>query len=69
MEYTSGLEPCHARLVGRLFNQFGYGLAFQKNSPYTDIFSMEILKLRQENFMSLLYQKWFSGICIEGDCN
>ncbi len=67
MEYASGVRPCYSALVGRIFNQFGYGLALKKNSPYTDLFSVEILKMRQVNFMETLHTKWFKGTCVTTD--
>ncbi len=64
LEYNNNRKPCLTTMVGRLFNQFGYGLALAKHSPYTDMFSLQVLKLRQEGFMDLLYKKWFGGACI-----
>jgi polypeptide N-acetylgalactosaminyltransferase/glutamate receptor 2/ionotropic kainate glutamate receptor 2 len=37
----------------------GYGLAFPQNSPYTDVISEEILKLRESGFLDKLKNEWF----------
>ncbi|KAK2146937.1 hypothetical protein LSH36_578g01076 [Paralvinella palmiformis] len=66
LEYAANQLPCHVKTVGRLFHQFGYGLGLQKNSPYLDLFSLEVLKLRQNGFLNTLYAKWVtSGVCDE----
>ncbi len=68
LEYVNNMDPCLTTLVGRVFNKFGYGLALPKYSPFTEMFSMQVLRLRQSGFMEQLYKKWFGGTCpvVEG---
>ena len=69
LEYAASQEPCVTEMVGRIFNQFGYALALRKHSPLTELFSYEILNLRQDGHMDQYYKKWFSGQCtlVEGE--
>ena len=64
LEYAAVNAPCKTAMIGKLFNNFGYGIAFRKNSPYRDIFSLQILKLRQRGELGSLRSKWFTGTCL-----
>ena len=63
LNYHAGQFPCHLQMVGNTFNPFGLGLAFRRDSRYTDSFNRAILKLQSEGFLSTLEDKWISGAC------
>ncbi|XP_033107654.1 glutamate receptor 1-like [Anneissia japonica] len=67
LDYEANIEPCDVRTVGRLFGKIGYGLGLARNSLYTEPFSLEILKLRQSDFMDGLQKRYFSGGCDGAD--
>ena len=65
LEYIASNKPCVTKTVGEIFNQFGYGIAFTKNSPFVEIFSLEILKMRENGSMEALKTRWISaGSCL-----
>ena len=35
-----------SQTVGRLFNRIGYGVALPKDSPFLEVFSSEVLRMR-----------------------
>ncbi|CBY11076.1 unnamed protein product [Oikopleura dioica] len=52
-------EPCDLRLSqGRLVGKFGFGLGFKKNSNLTNLFSVGILRMRENLEITELYEKW-----------
>ncbi|XP_070561125.1 glutamate receptor ionotropic, kainate 2-like isoform X2 [Ptychodera flava] len=63
LEYAANKEPCDVQTVGRLFGKMGYGLGLPLHSHLTDIFSLEILKLRQSGYIEQLSNRYFTGIC------
>ncbi|XP_077998513.1 glutamate receptor ionotropic, kainate 2-like [Glandiceps talaboti] len=63
LEFAANKEPCDVQTVGRLFGKMGYGLGLPLHSPLTDIFSLEILKLRQSGYIEKLSNRYFTGIC------
>ena len=69
LEYASSLPPCHTETVGPIFHPLGYGLAFQRNSRYTDLMSQHILQLRESGRLDKLYDKWFRNNNTECDDN
>ena len=53
--------PCNKLVrIGRLITSTGYGLALRQGSPYSDVFSTAILKLRDRGIIEMLYNKWFT---------
>ena len=65
-EYETSTPPCTLRIVGNLFKQFGYGLALPKGSPYTEMFTLAILRLRSDGEIEKLIKTWLrSGQCSE----
>ena len=62
LDYAARRKPCIVTTVD-LFRKFGYGLAFPKGSPLTNIFSQEILKLREQAFMDDRHSNWFKAEC------
>ena len=68
LEYTINQQPCNTFILNDLFSPIGYGLAFPLNSPYTDVISEEILKLRESGFLDKLKNEWFihKGTCGNG---
>ena len=69
LEHASSLPPCHTETVGPIFHPLGYGLAFQRNSRYTDLMSQHILQLRESGGLDKLYDKWFRNNNTECDDN
>ena len=64
LEYVSSQAPCQVHMVGRFFNQFGYGLALQKGSPFTEQFTLAILKFRSNGLFDRLKKTWLNaGAC------
>ena len=51
--------------MGSLFNQAGYGIALQKNSPHLQAFSLQILKMRQDGILQNMKMKHIDS----GSCN
>lgn len=51
-------KQCDVVTVGGEFHKDGYGLGLRKGSPYTEEFSVAILKLRQEGFIENNIKKW-----------
>ncbi|EDV28929.1 uncharacterized protein TRIADDRAFT_18943, partial [Trichoplax adhaerens] len=49
---------CDVMTVGGEFHKDGYGLGLRKGSPYTQEFSVAILKLRQNGFIENRIKKW-----------
>ena len=45
----------------RVFGKFGYGFGLQKNSPFTHLFSINVLELRQKGYMETMKSKWLTG--------
>lgn len=65
LEFEATKEPCHTKTVGRLFHQFGYGIALQPSSPFNSLFTLAILKLRKSGVLEKLQTKWIkSGSCV-----
>ena len=52
-------KPCNTYILDDLFSPVGYGIGLPLNSPYTDVMSAEILKLREIGFVNKLKNKWF----------
>ncbi|XP_065844831.1 glutamate receptor 4-like [Oscarella lobularis] len=46
LNYHVNQPPCNSRLVGRVFNRRGYGIALPKGMPYQDEFNTAVLKLK-----------------------
>ena len=67
LEFAANQEPCNLITTEKLFENFGYGLALRKNSPFTEIFNLEILKYRQNGYLEGLSDLWFGGTCNLGD--
>ena len=65
MEYETQKAPCETITAGTLFNQVGYGVALQKNSPHLQAFSLQILKMRQDGTLERLKAKHIDS----GSCN
>ncbi|XP_077990845.1 glutamate receptor ionotropic, kainate 2-like [Glandiceps talaboti] len=63
LEYAASKPPCNIRTVGPVFAKIGYGIGLQYDSPYTEGFTLEILRLRQEGKIEQLNKKYFTGEC------
>ena len=48
----------NALLVCRFGNTYGYGFAFDRDSPYTPLFKMELFRLQNDFIISSLTHKW-----------
>lgn len=53
----------HYFVLLRVFGKFGYGFGLQKNSPFTHLFSINVLELRQKGYMETMKSKWLTGTC------
>ncbi|XP_022252835.1 glutamate receptor ionotropic, NMDA 1-like, partial [Limulus polyphemus] len=62
LDFAAQQEPCNTETIG-LFAPQNYGFGLQKDSPYEEKFSLGILKLKEEGFLEMLYERWFKGIC------
>ncbi|CAG5079796.1 Oidioi.mRNA.OKI2018_I69.PAR.g9373.t1.cds [Oikopleura dioica] len=65
-------EPCDLRLSqGRLVGKFGFGLGFKKNSNLTNLFSVGVLRMRENLEINQLYEKWIKqdGLDTPPKCN
>jgi len=47
----------------RVFGKFGYGFGLQKDSPFTQQFSVNVLELRQKGYIETLKSKWLMSAC------
>lgn len=65
LEYEASKRPCNKMTIGSIFNQFGYGIALRKNSPYLQAISLEVLQFRQNGFLERLTKKHINS----GSCN
>ncbi|XP_052810223.1 glutamate receptor ionotropic, kainate 2-like isoform X2 [Mya arenaria] len=50
---------CELTQVGGLLDSKGYGLAFPKDSPWTDLISREIIYFQETQQIQKLYDKWW----------
>ncbi|XP_036354915.1 glutamate receptor ionotropic, kainate 2-like isoform X2 [Octopus sinensis] len=50
---------CELMQVGGRLDSKGYGIATPRESPYRDLISDAILKLQEEQVITLLYNKWW----------
>ncbi|KAH3889063.1 glutamate receptor ionotropic, kainate 2-like isoform X2 [Dreissena polymorpha] len=50
---------CELTQVGGLLDSKGYGLAFPKDSPWTDLISREVIYFQENQEISKLYTKWW----------
>ena len=60
LEYFAGLKPCTARIIGRTFYKRGYGITMPKGVPYLEDFTLEILKLRDNGWITQKSVKWLT---------
>ena len=68
LEYIASNRPCTTRIASELFSQVGYGIAFPKNSPYVELFSLQLLKLRENGTVEALTKRWISsGSCLSDE--
>ncbi|XP_028411022.1 glutamate receptor ionotropic, kainate 2-like isoform X2 [Dendronephthya gigantea] len=65
LEYIINQKPCNTFILNDLFSPLGYGIGLPLNSPYKDLISREILKLRESGFLDKLKNEWFvhKGTC------
>ena len=59
MEYVANQHPWNTFVLNDLISPLGYGIGLPLNSPYKDIFSAEILKLRENGYLDKLKSEWF----------
>ncbi|XP_060574773.1 glutamate receptor ionotropic, kainate 2-like isoform X2 [Ruditapes philippinarum] len=50
---------CKLKQIGGLLDSKGYGLAFPKDSPWTDAISREIIFLQENQDIQKIYNKWW----------
>ncbi|CAB4001092.1 glutamate receptor 2-like [Paramuricea clavata] len=65
LDYAINQKPCNTFILNDLFSPLGYGIGLPLNSPYKDVISEEILKLRESGFLDKLKNEWFvhKGVC------
>ena len=64
VNYEITRPPCTVHTIGRLFHNFGYGLALPKGSPFTEKFTLAILKFRNNGVFERLADRWLkAGPC------
>ncbi|XP_078660207.1 glutamate receptor ionotropic, delta-2-like isoform X2 [Branchiostoma floridae x Branchiostoma belcheri] len=62
IKYLADRDPsCQLSVVEITTHNYGYGLAFQNGSQFTEVFSLAILKLQDSGRMDELRQKWWPG--------
>ena len=59
LDYAINQKPCNTFILNDLFSPLGYGIGLPLNSPYKDVISEEILKLRESGFLDKLKNEWF----------
>ena len=59
LEYIINQQPCNTFILNDLFAPLGYGIGLPLNSPYKDVISEEILKLRESGYLDKLKNEWF----------
>eukprot|EP00118_Oscarella_pearsei_P008471 m.43758 g.43758 ORF g.43758 m.43758 type:complete len:863 (+) comp33476_c0_seq5:58-2646(+) len=66
LEYAVSTSPgCNTRLIGRDFNEGGYGLGMRQREEYQKNFTVTLLQLRDEQVIAQIRNRWFeNGICL-----
>jgi ABC-type amino acid transport substrate-binding protein len=59
LEYTTSNVYCNLTLIGADFDKTAFGIAFQKNWLYKEVFNLNILSLRESGDLDELKRKWF----------
>eukprot|EP00118_Oscarella_pearsei_P017677 m.177288 g.177288 ORF g.177288 m.177288 type:complete len:384 (+) comp39158_c2_seq36:7626-8777(+) len=67
IEYESSLRPCNVTVVGKKFNDQGYGIAMPRGMPYLRELTIKILELRKEWIPKTVSEWTQSGECVVED--
>ncbi|GFG32677.1 hypothetical protein Cfor_04682, partial [Coptotermes formosanus] len=59
-------EDCRLLTVGSWYAMTGYGLAFNRNSKYVEMFSKRLLDFRENGDLERLRRYWMTGTCKPG---
>ncbi|XP_033610685.1 glutamate receptor ionotropic, NMDA 2B isoform X5 [Cryptotermes secundus] len=59
-------EDCRLLTVGSWYAMTGYGLAFNRNSKYVQMFSKSLLDFRENGDLERLRRYWMTGTCKPG---
>jgi ABC-type amino acid transport substrate-binding protein/ABC-type branched-subunit amino acid transport system substrate-binding protein len=59
LEYATSNIYCNLTLIGADFDKSAFGIAFQKNWLYQEVFNLNILSLRESGDLDELKRKWF----------
>ena len=59
-------EDCRLLTVGSWYAMTGYGLAFQRNSKFVNMFNRQLLELRSNGDLERLRRYWMTGTCRPG---
>jgi ABC-type amino acid transport substrate-binding protein len=59
--YIKSSSTTKQKVVGRLFEKQGYGIALQQGSPHRKTINEALLKLRESGFIDELQSKWFGN--------
>jgi polypeptide N-acetylgalactosaminyltransferase/glutamate receptor 1 len=64
MVYIAAQDPnCSLRVIGEPFFRSGYGIALQKNSTWTSIFSQKLLQYEKFDTFLELAHRWMKTSC------
>ena len=66
---ASEYYPCHIVDVGEPYMKVNEAIAFQKNSSLREIFDFQLVKMRENGFLSKINQKWQSDNSGMADCH
>ncbi|XP_065834823.1 glutamate receptor ionotropic, kainate 3-like isoform X2 [Oscarella lobularis] len=64
LEYFATQAPCETEVIGRTFNQKGYGIAMPFGMPYLENFTLTVLKMRDQGKIDTIAREWLN----HGDC-
>ncbi|GAB6030252.1 Glutamate [NMDA] receptor subunit 1 [Chamberlinius hualienensis] len=67
LEYEAA-QDCELVTAGELFGRSGYGIALQKNSPWSDQVTLSILHFHESGFMEELDNKWILQTSAGDNC-
>ncbi|KAJ7337782.1 hypothetical protein OS493_007938, partial [Desmophyllum pertusum] len=59
LRHAANQPPCDLTVVPGLPAAKGFGLALQANDPHTNVFTLAILRLHENDFLASLKRKWW----------
>ena len=59
LEYAVSTDPdCKTKIIGRDFDEGGYGIGMRQGQPYRRNLTLALLKLKEENIIANLIDQW-----------